>query len=784
MSQPLEVQPRAGIIVRDAFQSWDTVNDGLHLTEFTSTFHNLVKHANYLSDFSEDIVRFRYSAGGGIFEENRVDLRKFWIPSSSVYSNAERFTDRRELASTAKALINIVLSKGSHKSSPISALYNFEMLCAWMRNHDIYNLRDLTRDHVNEFMGEAAKGSGVASGLNARLMKLLDEHEERFAPSERKERLQSLLLIRKKLAKAGIGFAFNLDKISDAIGMRVSKAISRPFIKRFSELAEIPLEDFMAKGFDIKPITVSTLTRVANTINLLNSIPSDFNTIRFYAFPDTSEEFFLKYDASPRGRTRNLSLDDAVEIMAGGARWVIEYADAFFMLGQAARNLLIKYPNTPSYHVPLKLAAEVSHIKEKTGIDINAVTGTTIRNFVDVVLAFHLLTSACISVIYSNTARRHMEVASTKYGLTYGCLKKSELGVYSMRVYIEKSVKDYVITGINFLAGKAIEVLKTIQDIYSDLKSHDLVASDQSLFKARKSFSKESYADGNFTGPNVVGTYLPIWIKLVLGNDSVHVLPHMWRRFYAVLYFYRYDFPQLSALSKHFYHFSESRTFTYITDKRLEEYASSISEMLKLREINLEGTIATVIEEVDIEFIKIFDSVAEEYMLQTIIKAAEGKTSGGFVRSLLKRVAEYVKHFNTEAMLTDPERFVPLAKKLIKEGHLPKPLANGICFARETAYYQAHEANCAKDGKIDRSQASCSVCSGCSNHGTHSGTMDFLQGEISHYEGILADFSQSALKHEHARKELSGLLKAKQYHLSEFERNKKIVIKIFPVRAQ
>jgi len=755
----------------------------LRIIDFTSPFHDLVKHANYVSDFNEDVIRYKYSAGGGKVEEKQNELNKFWIASSSIYPEAERFTDRRELVNTAKALVNIVLSKSSAASSPDVALAYLEMLCAWMRKQDIYQFQDLTRDHVNHFLQDCAIGIGVASGLNSRLMKLLEVYEKNLSPPDRQTALQSHLIARKKPAKAGTGFVFNLDALSNAIGMRATNSLPRPFIEKFADLVNIPVADFLVTGYEVKAVSVTTLERVANTINQLSQIPTGFDTIRFFAFPDTTEEFFLKFKGAPRGRTENLSLDDAVEIMAAGATWIIDYAEAFFKLGHAAKRLLIKHPNSLWYHVPRKVSNEVALIKEETGVDLNKITGMNIKNFDDVIMAFHLLSSACVCVIYSNTARRKMEIASNKFGLTYGCLKKSELGVYSMRVYIEKTIRDYVTTGINFLAGKAIEVLQRIHEIYSDLDSDGQVADDQPLFSARLGFTTGAFVTGNYTDPKIADRHLPKWIELVIGNDLIQVRPHMWRRFYAVLYFYRYDFPQLSALSKQFFHFSESKTFTYITDKNFVEHASSISEKVKLHEVKIDGKEATAIEEFDVEYIKIFDSVAEEYMLRSIMKAAEGNASGGFVRSLIKRVADYVKQFNTDAVLTDAQRFMPLAKKLIREGHVPKPLAHGICFARESAHYEAHEAHCAKEGKIDRSQASCTLCSSCSNHGTHSGTMSFLEGEIAHFENILNDFSQSALKHEHAKTKLARLHEAKQYHLAEYERNKKITIEIFPVPA-
>lgn len=711
--------------------------------------------------------------------ENRIDLKNFSVASSSAYPQACCFADQRELANTAKALVNIVLSRSASHSSPTTALTHLETLCSWMRRNDIYHLQDLTRDQLNQFIGEAAKGRGLASGMNDRLMGFLKNFENEKDEQVARSLLKSYLLPRKKPGEVGSRFVFDQKKLSDAIGMKVTIRLPRDFIEKVASLTGVPLDAFILDGYGTKPISVTTLERIANTVNLLSLIPIGFDSVRFYAFPDTSDECLLKLGAFPRGRTANLPLENAVDLMATGARWIIDYADAFLSLGNAARNLLTTYPNTLWYHVPLKLALEVNRIKITDGVDLNSLIEKKIENLEDVVYALHLLTAAAVSVLFSNTARRRNEIVSDKYGLTFGCLEKSDLGVYSMRVYIEKTLKQYVVTKVNYLAGMSIEVLKKIQRIYSDLGENQKVAENDSLFTARVSFTTDAFSHDKYTKPDFAGKYLPAWTQLVLGKHSMQVLPHMWRRFYAVLYFYRYDFPQLSALSKHFFHFNENHTFIYITDKSMVEYVDSIPTNMRLHEVRFQGKVVAAIEEFDIKYIKLFDGVAEEYMLSTIMKASEGETSGGFVRSLLKRVADYVKLFNTESTLSDPERFIPLAKKLIKEGHIPMPFSHGVCFANRKALYEAHEANCAKDGKLDRSKASCTVCSSCSNHGTHNGTMNFLTKEIAFYENVLNDFSLTAFEHAHARQELDGLQETMQYHLSELEKNKKRTNQLF-----
>lgn len=755
----------------------------LRLIEFTSPFHHLVKHTNYVSDFNEDIVRFRYSVGAGKFQEKHINLSKFWIASSSIYPTPQRFTERRNLANTAKALVNLVLSKSAASSSPGLALTTLETLCSWMSKHDIYHLQDLTRDHLNEFLSESAQGRGIASGFNERLTSFLTPFETDMSPDEAKAALQEFIISRKIPKRKSIRYVFHRQKLSEAIGIRISVWLPTPFIEKFAKLAGIPVAQFIVCGYDIQAISATTLERFANVINLLSKIPNGFDTVRFFPYPNTSEEYLLKLGATAKGRTNNLPLDDAVELMASGAKWVLEYSDSFLLLGQTARKLLIDYPNTLWHHAPRRVPPEVAQIKDRSGIDLNAVSGIRIKNLEDVVYALHLLMVACVMVLYSSTARRRNEIISHHYGLTYGCLKKSELGIYSMRVYIEKTLKAYATTKINFLAGKAIEVLKKIHDVYASLETNGVVNSDQLLFMSRRSFTKDAFAPEKYTKPDLIGKYLPIWTQLVLNDVSKQVLPHMLRRFYALLYFYRYDFPQLSALSGHFFHANEAKTFTYITDKRFVEYAGSISETLKLHEVEVDGKTVTAIEEVDLEYMQIFDDIAEEYMLRNLLQAAGGQASGGFVRTLLKQISNFVKHFQIDSVLVEPERLLPLAKKLIREGHIPVPLPHGICFAMKGVHYEANEAKCANNGEIDRSQASCTVCGGCSNHGTHGGTMSFLEGEIAHYEDILNDYSRSPLEHAHAEKELSSLRATKTYHLSEFERNKKIFIQIYPVPA-
>lgn len=389
-----------------------------------------------------------------------------------------------------------------------------------------------------------------------------------------------------------------------------------------------------------------------------------------------------------------------------------------------------------------------------------------------------LLVMACLAVIYSNTARRKNEIVSDVYGLTYGCLNCSALGEYSMRVYIEKSLKKHVTMRVNVLTGKAIEILRAVQEIYAALDSDGKVADEQSLFKARLSFTMNAFA-GKYSSFHMTD-WMPRWLGIVVGG-GVEVRVHMWRRFYAVLFYYRYEYPQLSALSTQLCHLYQDDTFTYITDAKSTDLADSIDRTMRLKEYEVDGRTLTVIEEVDPEFIKTFQSVEQQFVTHQIVKAVTGaEMSGGFARTLLGRVKDYVDKLQKETELLTEDRFMPLAKKLIREGHKPTPMPHGICFARKNGSYSANEAHCAKDGKIDTSQASCNVCGTCPNHLTHAGTMAFLDGEIGHFNDILEDFSRSPFEQAQARQELARLEQMRAHHLAEFEWFKKAARELDP----
>lgn len=161
-----------------------------------------------------------------------------------------------------------------------------------------------------------------------------------------------------------------------------------------------------------------------------------------------------------------------------------------------------------------------------------------------------LLSSACFALIAVLTARRLGEVLE----LEADRVTEDPDGGWWLRVYIEKTLQGYDMIPIPSLVVEAIRCMER-------LSKGARTAGDGSIWQWRR-------PDGTIRriSPQKDLNHLAGAGAADVAHGNWKFAPHQFRRFFALLYFWRYDKPNLPALSSQLRHFDLEMTRRYVTE--------------------------------------------------------------------------------------------------------------------------------------------------------------------------------------------------------------------------
>ena len=322
------------------------------------------------------------------------------------------------------------------------------------------------------------------------------------------------------------------------------------------------------------------------------------------------------------------------------------------------------------------------------------------------------LATACWILIAAFSARRDEEIDD----LREGCLQGNDESGWWLNTYIEKTLQRKEWIPVPALVAQAVQALSTLS------KSARQHTGDDRLFQWLNPAGKVYVFD--------VGTYLDDFAAKVQvplhqprGKPAVawHWHPHQFRRFFAVLYFYRYEGATLEALSHHLRHFSLEMTRRYVTQ--------------------------------DPEVAALWVDVEWGYMghIARSIVAGERSVSGAMGDRLKKTAKHLIDLFRRKLMIASPERVGATLKLIMQRQGLvltPKPWVTCSCPRTKEA---AKKAACRRDGATgtvdvvgpDFARAGPTVCSLCPHAITEGARISFVDAEIAHLEAAVAQPSRA-----------------------------------------
>lgn len=464
--------------------------------------------------------------------------------------------------------VDMVLSDGSHLSDPrhrtwLKLVYEYAELFQmhnpetsisafgervksllkfiyWLNHRGVRRLENVTKSHLTQYAKEASFGTEAVLGTPKKLHKTMQNVlRNGSVPMQKGNNIIQRLSVY-ELAGVNVFKAKRVNpgtlcaRIMDFYDIELSSGIDA------EKLADIGYEA-LADKLEIFPqqVTEQTLHRQLLPIDEIYQWGEYIKSTHFsfMPYPEGSGKLASTLGVKA-GRTPSIPAKVAFPYIQEAVRWVENFSE--FIVDIYDRKKNADQINDWLYSQSLSLSLtrlsqhEMPHVSTKT-------------RKVNEMGLIRLLSTACFIVIASLSARRKEELRQ----LVAGCHDGGWLSVY-----IEKTSQRMDSQPVPPLVGKAIETLEKISSHARELyktesifvlldKSNKLVEYDPTIY---------------------LNKFYEITIKEKVGIEW-SLSPHQFRRFFALIYYYRFDDAALGILSYHLRHFNIEMTKRYVTDQ-------------------------------------------------------------------------------------------------------------------------------------------------------------------------------------------------------------------------
>tara|TARA_B110000211_G_scaffold235034_1_gene308766 strand:+ start:3359 stop:5608 length:2250 start_codon:yes stop_codon:yes gene_type:complete len=428
-------------------------------------------------------------------------------------------------------------------------------------------------------------------------------------------------------------------------------------------------------------------------------------------------------DAHARKRTRNIEVETFLKLMDSAARYVVDYSDELFdlhdslvseqydyesksspqkLMGTWLRNETQnnKFVSAPASPFPLSglntaikgqstFAPDISEkmikliaegIEDQEIASIVGLTRQQVGNFrrnrklygrdldttrVSLYDAFHsYLPLSCTLILLAFTAGRESSV----YGLKPDCIKETQ-GELWIEMYVHKTLRKPERFPAIALMQKAVDVLTRLSEL------HRKETGEATLFKFKSPLFKNTVG---FRFDETISRFLKV-SGLSDQFDNFNFSEHQFRRFFAIMYFYRYESGDFEALSHHLRHLTYEMTIIYLSE---------------------------------IESGAILKSVQDEKIKRLASRVQNNDTS------ISGPMADELVNDLKNQLITESEQHEGQVN-LLAEGEtdlvIDFPHARGICFGRTPRFIERAKCKVMREGEVlvsilSSSEALCAYC--------------------------------------------------------------------------
>lgn len=625
----------------------------------------------------------------------KIDFSKSYLPPNSMHPAATLLKDRPDLAGVVVAAIDIYMIRQQHTKSTaqnaislgrtvIRALEYF-----WL--NEIYHLKWVTRSHWDVLLEKYVKGGWYLALELERRASVVD--------------LRTLPLPRKKNHHGEI--EYSCDSLLAAMGANMGPGQVRLEYVRGEAHGQL----HRAREEEIPG--VSSISALISKLNNLVDLPKEMRAtcvahLNPYEYAESASK-------TAQARTENFDPSELSSLLVEAYRWVSIYSESIIQLVERVYSELSPYEQEEIDEVRLVRlleAPEARTIEKLLGSRIMTVAriGDWKRGLGLVGLVRTLLAS-CFVLLGVFNGRRKDEIASKATGLYADCFECVDegLGIYQAFFYCEKSLHDYRQFYINEISFKALKVVKAISDVsWTEVVRNGGRAQ---AGRSRKVFCIP--ARGRESNPTWYDYSTDPGISLLCqraSGSTSDAAPnaHMFRRAYAVVFYYRYENADLYALSQQLVHFDLGMTLHYVLDgpsRVLEHHASKLwgdgGESKKARAAQASEL---AVEVKEYARVKLHDDVLE------ILQGGKN-VAGGFprlVQRFTRKMLGRISYDDADLKLAAKS----VSSALIDKGHTVIPFGHGNCYAGGPKA----GAKCFSEGQLARELASPVVCGSCPYH--------------------------------------------------------------------
>jgi len=440
-------------------------------------------------------------------------------------------------------IVNPESTSGTHRRR-ISDLLTF--FC-WMNLHHISALSRLTPDHIELFASKLAYGSEWALEIPHRLIRCIGKT---FAAGEGPRMMPRY---RHRIARGAIYQAIHENQ-NRAHPYPMSSAVLDWYDADEWEIEHWNNVELVLAKAGVRP-KLRTWSALQQSLLPLDELylwrrylPG--NSLNFVPFPKGTHAIARTLGVETE-RTPTIPPKLAFEFLAMAIWWVIDVAPIVQGVheGKLSRDECEAKLNA--------LGIEVA-IQDSPWVKIS-----TFRRDVSAEGLLRLLAAACFAVIAGLSARRLEEIKD----LGAGCVTEDSEGQCWITIYIEKTLRRYELIPVPKIIKMAVECLELLSK-----EAREKSASDSIWQTTRNGdvvpLHGEMFLDElAILGGRLADEWAGAW----------SFSAHQFRRFFAMIYFWRYDRGELGALSHHLRHYDLEMTKRYVTDTNGRRIFSEIA---------------------------------------------------------------------------------------------------------------------------------------------------------------------------------------------------------------
>lgn len=675
-------------------------------------------------------------------------------------------------------LLDVHNKNSSIKSEVITKVNEIKRIYSFFLRNGIYELRTVTPEIIEDLIREYREHEGWWNLLN---------YEGAF--DEVFENALSNSDIANEICGVNNNRQFNFKhgKLERYLGLPLSGFKSVEWRDR-AKNQFYPDREVAKFSENTSGLNYSVLRKICRGLNLLHFNVPGVDTIPFLPF-NSELQYSLEHQVNSGfdGRTQNITPQFAVELITLCYEWIYKKAPHVISLLKTARDFaesVVEVHRDQNAYLQRDthlrytemVQAHYDQIKVLAGFEWGSISVLSHPSG-DISLSdlIKMVYQACFHMIGINHGRRRNEIlglSDLPYGLYLGCVSdiEPEIDLGSIRIYIEKTVQDWVEFPANKLVIDAVRILEEIYQLNRPLNtSLILVQHEHQIDQHRKLFcSRDNYGINPWGVKDSWPKKIPvvdqkkaalIFFGLLQGNyPSLVRKSHPNRRFFSCLYYYRFEFAELGALSDHFCHSSTYITNIYVQDPDTRSLGESM-RTLWAREL--------------VEQDRVHKEVSQEYFEDTIKQVLDGEKVGGyFPRLIIKRMKTLSKNIEFKK-LDIAGKSNKIAVKLESKGYAPNPKANGVCMAGKNKRTLKH-SNCFDDG-LNPQDASPSTCSGCIHLFTNRNYLRVMQEEVAELQEKSKNFRLPIYVRKQAEIQSLELIKIIDIEVSLSEENQKIL---------